>query len=106
MPPAAGPKTGVIEATTGAKEYRSCGPVALVPPAEVTVTSTTPVPGGDAATTLHTPLGVSIAAVERGSGHRAEVRAGGLAQVVTVIRTLVPPAPGPKAGVIEATTGA
>lgn len=48
VPPATGPPEGDIEVTVGPATYvkMSDGDCALIPPGVVTVTSTTPVPGG------------------------------------------------------------
>src|SRR5690348_1698820 len=111
IPAAVGlPADGAADATVGAPVCggggceamyvkRSCAPVALVPPAVVTVTSTVPEPGG-AVVWICVPLSLSTGACE---GPKLTVA---FERFAPLIVTAVPPAAGPEDGLIDVIVGA
>ena len=74
---------------------------ALVPPAAVTRTSTTPVPAGDTAVN-----DVELDAVNDAAAVLPKATAVTLVKFVPVMVTVVPPAAGPDAGLTPVTVGA
>lgn len=103
VPPAGGPPVGESALTVGTYANLSAGPVALVPPGVVTVTSTTPAPGGDATVqvvALHDCRFTWVTALAPKWTAVAPFRS------VPVIVTVVEPSPGPDIGLTEVTTGA
>jgi hypothetical protein len=100
--PSAGSVDGLkLAATVGGatKVNWSAEPVALVPPAVVTVTSTVPVPAGDVAVIELALLTEKLAAVPPKFTAVAPVK------FVPVMVTLVPPVAGPLVGETEVTVG-
>jgi hypothetical protein len=77
---------------------RSAAPVALVPPAVVTVTSTVPLPGGDV-TTIWLPV---LLVIDAGAEPNVTVEP---VKFEPLIVTDVPPAAGPEDGLIEVIVG-
>src|SRR5690348_13635324 len=102
VPPAVGPGAGDTPVTVGSARYLnwSGAPVALVPPAVVTVTSTVPVPAGLVAlSTVEDTNVTGLAAVPPNLTVAAAVKP------VPVMVTTVPPAAGPDAGDTPVTVG-
>ena len=79
----------------------SAADVADVPPTEVILTSTVPVPEGDVAV-----IWVAELTVKPVAGVAPKVTAVAPEKLVPVMVTVVPPAPGPDVGEIELTVGA
>jgi uncharacterized membrane protein YfcA len=103
----AGPVTGLTDVTVGAGGGPamyvnwSFVPVALVPPAVVTVTSTVPAePPGEVAVMDESPLTVKPAEVAPKCSALAAVKP------VPLTATVVPPAVGPEVGLTAVTVGA
>ena len=102
VPPAAGPKSGLMAVTVGAsKAKRSAGLVAEVPLPLVTVTSTEPVPAGETAV-----MEVAEFTVTEAAGVAPNETVGSPVKPVPVMVTEVPPAAGPKSGLMAVTVGA
>ena len=103
LPPLRGPEAGLSETMVGAatKVNSSNDPVTSVPPAEVTVTSTTPgVVAGEAAV-----IDVSPEIVNAAAGTPPKETAVAPVKPVPVIVTEVPPAAGPSATEMPVTRG-
>ena len=94
VPPLAGPRLGLTLVTVGPYANWSAGPLALVPLAVVTLTSTMPVPAGELAVIRLPEMTVKLVAF-------AEPNLTTVAPVKRAprISTDVPPANGPSAGV-------
>ena len=102
VPPAAGPKSGLMAVTVGAsKAKRSAGLVAEVPLPLVTVTSTEPVPAGETAV-----MEVAEFTVTEAAGVAPNETVESPMKPVPVMVTEVPPAAGPKSGLMAVTVGA
>ena len=103
VPPDCGPSVGLMLVTVGAAVYVnwSAEEVADVPPGVVTVTSTTPVPGGSSAVIV-----VSETTVKLVAGVMPKSTAVAPVKAVPVIVTVVPPVTGPSVGLMLVTVGA
>jgi hypothetical protein len=103
VPPLMGPLFGVTSETVGVATKVNWSPalVALVPPAEVTVTSTLPPPAvGETAVIDVSPFTVGVAA-----GVPPKLTPVALVNPVPVIVTVVPPLAGPTVGETPVTLG-
>ena len=103
LPPDSGPAVGLMLVTVGVAVYVnwSAGEVADIPPGVVTVTSTTPVPGGSSAVIV-----VSETTVKLVAGVMPKSTAVAPVKAVPVIVTVVPPVTGPSVGLMLVTVGA
>src|SRR5579862_8717355 len=104
VPPAVGPVGGDTDVTVGrgvVYVYESDGPVALVPPAPVTVTLTVPAPAGDV-----TVIEVVEPTTTSVPWAAPNVTVSPVLKPVPVIVTFVPPTVGPVGGDTDVTVGA
>jgi len=104
VPPAGAPLVGLMEVTAGrgaTKVYTSADDVALVPPADVTVTSTDEA----ASAGLTATICVSVFDVTLAAGTEPNLTEVAKSSPVPVIVTEVPPLVGPLVGLMPLTTG-